>query len=199
MIQITTRTSLFTLLMMVAALLLAPTQGQARSEDCSSGACFPMTFTEDGQELVLRSTHLFRWWGFRVYSVALYTGPEFRKGSDILGDVPKRLVLHYHRSIDRGKMVQGAEVVIGRTPGIDMETIRERLDKVNNVYVDVRQGDEYAITYIPGRGTTIALNGERKVLAEGNDFASAYFGIWLGSNALNDGLKQSLLNFRLNN
>jgi hypothetical protein len=197
--QVITRTSLFTLVLVFAALLLMPSQGNARSEDCSSGACFPMQVTEDGQQLVLRSTHLFRWWGFRVYSVALYTAPEFRNGQDILGDVPKRLVLHYHRSIDRGKMIQGAEVVIGRTPDIDMDALRERVDRVNRVYVDVRSGDEYSITYLPGKGTTVALNGNSKVLVEGNDFAHAYFGIWLGSMALNDGLKQALLNFRLNN
>lgn len=164
-------------------------------EDCSAGACFPKSVTLNDTELVLRKTHLFRYWGFRVYSVALYTTPDFEKGDDILDDVPRRLVLHYHRSIEREKMIEGAEVVIPRNEGDNMDALKERLEKVNESYVDVSSGDEYAIDYLPGEGLVISLNGDPKVSVEGADFARAYFGIWLGENPINNGLKRALLDF----
>ncbi|MCC5875915.1 MAG: chalcone isomerase family protein [Candidatus Sumerlaeia bacterium] len=168
---------------------------KGNGEDCSAGACFPKAVILDDVEMKLRKTHLFRYWGFRVYSVALYTKADFRKGDDILDDVPKRLVLHYHRSIDRGKMIEGAEVVMPRNEGDNMDALKERLDKVNAAYVDVSSGDEYAIDYLPGKGLVISLNGEPTVSVEGADFARAYFGIWLGEKPINDGLKRTLLDF----
>lgn len=185
-------------------ILLLPSMGWSEGfeveagggEDCTSGACFPKEVILDGTSLKLRSTHLFRWWGFRVYSVALYTEPGFRKGDDILGDVPKRLVLHYHRNIEKDKMIEGAETVIPRNESNDMDALRERLDKVNAAYRDVSSGDEYAIDYLPGKGLAISLNDRHQVLVKGEDFARAYFGIWLGEKPINTGLRDALLDFK---
>lgn len=165
-------------------------------EDCSSGACFPRTVVVGESELPLRSTHLFRYWGFRVYSLAFYIGEEVPKGGDVLVDKPMRLVLHYHRNIARENMIEGAEKVIPRDPSNDMDSLRERLDKVNAAYSDVSSGDEYAITHIPGEGLTIALNGEDQITVEGFDFARAYLGIWLGEYPISDALRRAMLDFK---
>jgi hypothetical protein len=46
---------------------------------------------------------------------------------------------------------------------------------------------------VPGRGTTVSLNGEPLVEVEGADFARAYFGIWLGDDPMDRGLRKALL------
>ena len=46
---------------------------------------------------------------------------------------------------------------------------------------DVQKGDRYALTYVPGAGTTLALNGRPLGTIEGADFAAALFTIWLGT------------------
>lgn len=187
-------TRLFPLLALPALLMLAP-RAVLADEDCTSGACFPMTATVGDSELPLRSTHLFRYWGFRVYSAAIYIGREVGKGDDVLVETPMRLVLHYHRTIEPSNMIEGAEKVMPRDPENDMEALRDRLDRVNAAYEEVSRGDEYAVTYEPGVGLTIALNGEDQVTVEGFDFARAYFGIWLGPRPISDSLRQALLDF----
>ena len=56
----------------------------------------------------------------------------------------------------------------------------------------MKPGDRYALTYIPGVGTELALNGKPKGVIEG-DFAAAYFAIWLGAKPLDASLKAQLL------
>ena len=46
--------------------------------------------------------------------------------------------------------------------------------------MDVKPGDAYTLTHVPGRGTALRLNGRLLVRLPGDDFAPAYFRIWLG-------------------
>ena len=54
-------------------------------------------------------------------------------------------------------------------------------------------GDRYALTYLPGEGTELAKNGVRLALVPGEEFAEAYFGIWLGEAPLDRNLRDQLL------
>lgn len=58
----------------------------------------------------------------------------------------------------------------------------------------MKPGDCYGLTYTPGVGTELALNGVVKGTVEGADFAAAYFAIWLGPNPVNEALKLRLVN-----
>jgi hypothetical protein len=37
--------------------------------------------------------------------------------------------------------------------------IQGRIDRINAAYKNVKSGDRYSLTYLPGRGTELALNG----------------------------------------
>lgn len=74
--------------------------------------------------------------------------------------------------------------------------IQGRIDQINAAYKDVKPGDRYFLTYLPGRGTELALNGTPLIVIEGSDFAAAYFGIWLGREPIDDKLKRDLLKGR---
>jgi hypothetical protein len=54
-------------------------------------------------------------------------------------------------------------------------------------------GDRYALTYLPGVGTELSLNGRPLGTIPGEDFAAALFSIWLGPHPLDDDLKRTLL------
>jgi hypothetical protein len=49
------------------------------------------------------------------------------------------------------------------------------------------------LTYIPGRGTELALNGEPKGIIEGADFATALFSIWIGQKPIDESFKQQIM------
>jgi hypothetical protein len=58
-----------------------------------------------------------------------------------------------------------------------LEKLRPRIEKHNALYADVQPGDRYALTYVPGSGTELTLNGTPRGIIRGADFASAIFAI----------------------
>jgi chalcone isomerase-like protein len=71
-----------------------------------------------------------------------------------------------------------------------------RIEYHNSLYVDVKPGDRYSLTYVPGQGTKLRLNGVERGTIEGADFAAAIFSIWLGAKPMDNKFKRSLLGMR---
>jgi len=145
----------------------------------------------------LRNAALLRYLKFiKAYVAALYL-PEGVTAENVLSDVPKRLEINYLVSIKGPDFGKGAEptLKLNQTPA-ELAKLRGRIDRINAIYRDVKPGDRYALTYLPGRGTELALNGTPLTVIEGADFAAAYFGIWLGRDSTDDNLKRDLLKGR---
>jgi hypothetical protein len=132
----------------------------------------------------------------RAYVAALYL-PEGVAAEQVLSDVPKRLEINYLVSIKGTDFGKGAAPTLERnqTPA-ELTRLQGRIDRINAAYKDVKAGDRYSLTYLPGRGTELALNGTPLLTIEGADFAAAYFGIWLGREPIDDKLKRDLLKGR---
>jgi len=71
--------------------------------------------------------------------------------------------------------------------------LKPKIDEFNALYRDMAPGDRYALTYLPGRATTLSWNGKPLGTVAGPDFAAALFGIWPGDHPLDGGLKNLLL------
>jgi len=129
----------------------------------------------------------------KAYVAALYLGDGADRG-DIFGDVPKRLELSYFWKISGADFGKAGDQILARN--VDAQTLaalRPRLDRINALYRDIKPSDRYSLTYIPGVGTELALNGGRIGLIEGADFAAAYFRIWLGGDPIDARLRDQLL------
>ncbi len=157
------------------------------------GSEFEKSFSIENRKLELTGTGLFRYWGFKAYVGALY----LEKGAtadEVLMDKAKRIELEYRRAI-KGKNFGPATFKI-LAKNLDprmLDQLRPRIDYHNSLYEDVKPGDRYSLTYIPGRGTELALNDIPKGVIEGADFASAIFSIWLGPKPLNKTFKNQIL------
>ena len=181
----------FTLL---AACAMPPSHAQALTVE---NVTFADSIQSGPLTLPLHNAALLRYLKFiKAYVAALYL-PEGVKPDKVLSDVPKRLELHYLVSIKGPDFGKGAEPTLrlNQTPA-ELANLRDRIDRINAIYRDVKPGDRYALTYLPGRGTELTLNGTPLTVIEGADFAAAYFGIWLGRNSINDDLKRELLKGR---
>lgn len=129
----------------------------------------------------------------KAYVAALYL-PADVAPEQALADVPKRLEISYLVAIRGQDFDKGAAPVLKRNLSTDqLAQLQARLDRLNAAYRDVQPGDRYALSYHPGRGTELSLNGTPLVTIEGADFAAAYFGIWLGREPIDADLKKSLL------
>jgi hypothetical protein len=112
----------------------------------------------------------------------------------VLADVPRRLEIEYFWAIPANKFakVTGEGISRGTDPAT-FERLRNRIDQINTLYEDVEPGDRYALTYIPGVGTELALNGRPLGVVEGAGFSAALFAIWIGDEALDESLRRQLL------
>jgi hypothetical protein len=137
--------------------------------------------TSIGEKAVsLRGAGLMRWLKLvEVYVAALYL-PERTKPSEALSDIPKRLEISYLVAIKGADIGPVAETILARNvSGAELKRLRDRIDRLNAAYRDIKPGDRYALTYQPGKGTELSLNGEPLVTIEGADYAATYFSIWL--------------------
>jgi len=147
-----------------------------------------------GQTLPLRGTGRLVWMRMvTVYDAALYL-PGDVVGRDVLKDVPKRLELRYHISIKGPKFGESAVPFLEKNlPREELARLKPRLEQLNGLYRDVKEGDRYDLTYVPGKGTALSLNGEPLGTIEGADFAAAYFTIWLGAKPISDTMRDDLI------
>lgn len=181
-------------LLLAAVIVMVP--GSARALTVQ-GVTFAESVRAGDTVLMLHNAALLRYLKvIKAYVAAIYL-PEGVSPDNALGDVPKRLEISYLVSIKGPDFGKGAEPVLRRnqTPE-ELARLRGRIDHLNAIYRDVKPGDRYALTYLPGRGTELTLNGVPLTVIEGADFAEAYFGIWLGREPIDGGLKRGLLKNR---
>ena len=119
---------------------------------------------------------------FNVYVAALYQLPESGP-RDALADQPRHLEIEYLRDLSKPSFLEAAEDMLAKQHDrATIESIRPGIEAINKLYQDVKKGDRYALTYVPGIGTELFFNGESKGIVPGADFARIYFTIWLGEN-----------------
>ena len=130
---------------------------------------------------------------FKGYVAALYLGDGVEP-ADVLGDVPKRLELSYFWSISGSQFGKAGDEILAQNVDVEaLARLRPRLDRLNALYQDVKPGDRYSLTYVPGVGTELALNDRPLGVIDGADFGSAYFRIWLGDHPVDPRLRDQLL------
>jgi hypothetical protein len=146
------------------------------------------------QTIPLRGTGRLVWMRLvTVYDAALYL-PAGVPVKDVLQDVPKQLELSYHISIKGPKFGESAEPYLEKNvPSQELAKLRQRIEQLNKLYRDVKDGDRYALIYAPGIGTTLSLNNVPLGTIEGADFAAVYFAIWLGAKPISDSMRDDLL------
>ncbi len=127
-----------------------------------------------------------------ICDISLYCLPE-TDITDVLEATPKRLEIEYARSISAESLIKQGNSALEDT--FDEATIAqfaEPLDQINAAYVDVRDGDIYALEYIPGKGLSLYLNEKKKLEIEGDEFAAFYLSIWLGDEGKAKEIKEDI-------
>jgi len=180
------------ILSLVFAVVLVPASVVQSAE--IEGVRFPEQLQMGEAQLQLRGAGLLRYRSvFKAYVAALYLD-EAAPADDVLGEVPRRLEIEYFWSISADRFAEATIEGISRNVDAEaLEGLRSRIATFNELYEDIEPGDRYSLTYLPGRGTELALNGRAMGVVAGADFASALFAIWLGPNPLSEGLRRELL------
>lgn len=155
---------------------------------------FEESYTSQNKTLVLKGVSVLRYLHFiKAYAGALYMEDEVPT-DQVLLDRAKRLEVEYFHAL-KGQDF-GKATLEGLSENLDpktLERLRPKIDYHNSLYEDVKPGDRYSLTYIPGRGTELALNGESKGIIEGADFAAAIYTLWLGPRPYDKAFRQGLM------
>lgn len=158
------------------------------------GVYFKDSVAVDGTTLQIRGAGLFRFMRvIKAYVGALYM-LEGIPSENVLTDTPKRLEIEYFHAIKAEDFGSASNKILAQNVGAEeFERLKSRLEQQNALYKDVQPGDRYSISYVPGKGTELALNGKSLGVIQGADFASALYAMWLGKKPMNKSFKRQLL------
>jgi hypothetical protein len=179
------------MLLMTLSLTLQTTNLQAAE---IKGVVFDDSLRLGDITLPLRGTGLLKYLVFIDAYVAAFYLEEEVPSHKVLDDVPKCLKIQYFHAIKAKDFAVSTNKFIAANQSPEtVEALKPKIQQINALYDDVKPGDRYALTNIPGIGTELSLNSKAKGTIQGADFAAAVFSIWLGSNPIDKGLKRQLL------
>lgn len=180
----------------VAIFLIAtPVKADLNSGNAEiSGVKFPLSYSIEKKKLTLRGYAVLNYmYVIKAYAGAFYL-EEGKGRADALGKSARILELEYFRNIKGEDFAEATEVMIKKnvTPA-RYQAMKERVDRFNSLYRDVKPGDRYRALYIPGRGTSLYHNNRLISTTKGDDFAFAFFSVWLGKNPIDKNFRSILL------
>ncbi len=158
------------------------------------GVTLPDTVSVNGKDLVLNGMGLRKKAIFKVYVGALYLPAKSGDANTVIKlDEPKRMVMHFVRSVGKDKIVEGWREGFANNSPATLEALQQRLDEFAGLWADMADGDEAVMTYVPGTGLKLEIRGKEVGLIQGKVFADAVFACWLGPRPPSEDLKVGLL------
>jgi len=129
-----------------------------------------------------------------VYVAGLYVEHVSSNATKLVNaNEVKMLVLRFVRDVDRDDILDAWNTGFKKNSTVSLATIKPLVDRLNAWMPAFKKGDTLAFTYVPGEGVAVDINGTRKGLLKGDDFARSLFSIWLGPNPPTGALKRGLL------
>lgn len=158
------------------------------------GVIMPDTRELEGKQLKLNGQGLRKKFIFNVYVAGLYVENPSKDANAILkADEGRRVDMAMLRDLDKKTIVEAIQAGFEKNAGSNMPALKERLEKFIAVIPDLKKGQALTITYVPGKGTSVAGAGGASYTAEGKDFADALFSVWIGANPVDSDLKKGML------
>jgi hypothetical protein len=139
----------------------------------------------------LRTQTLFN---VKVYVLGLYLEKTSKDAAQVISsDQVKRARLSFLYNVDRAKVGKTISTGFEKNVKDQLPVLKPRLEKLLTLIPDLKEHDQLEVTYQPGKGTAVSVNGTEKGVIEGKDFAGALFSVWLGRNPVDEDLKSALL------
>jgi hypothetical protein len=175
-----------------AVLLLA---GEAPAAECDS-VSFPDSVSAGGGTLALNGLGIRKATMLKVhvYVAGLYLPAASGNAASILGaDEPWQLVLHFVRDVDGSDIRDAFQEGFEHSSGAALATLQPRVDALNAMVVDFKEGQQLTFTNMAGKGVTVDVNGAGGGEIDGTDFSAALLSIWIGEKPPNAELRTGLL------
>jgi len=164
--------------LLLSLLLLAPIAASAADV---AGVKMEDKTTVNGQTLVLNGAGLRKKFFIKVYVGGLYLPAKMSNPASILGsDTPRRMVMHFVYSVSKDQMCDAwDEGLEANTPNASAE-VKGAFKTLCSMMEAIPKGNRLVLTYVPGTGTTVEVNGKAKGTIPGKATADAVLATWLG-------------------
>src|SRR6516225_6406938 len=128
-----------------------------------AGVTLPDTAQVGGKALTLNGLGLRTKFAVKVYVVGLYLEQKSSDpGAIIKADAPKRIVMQFVHAATKNQMTDAFDESFNDNPPDAKKTMKADIDRLLGALDPIKEGDQMVFTYIPGTGTTFAINGKDK-------------------------------------
>lgn len=161
-----------------------------------SGVKLPEQIELAGTQLPLNGAGIRSKFIFDIYVGALYLPQKTKDVKQALAMAgPKRVLMHFlYDEVEKEKLTDGwNDGFEDNLSDKDFAAIKSRLADFNKLFVTVKKGDQILLDYVPGTGTQVIINMQRKGSVPGADFNLALLKVWLGDDPVDDDLKEAML------
>jgi hypothetical protein len=182
--------AIFTLMLILLALAWSGLAGAAEL----AGVSMPATMAVEGKVLKLNGLGLRTRFMVKVYVAGIYVENTSKNAADLISpDSVKFVRLAFVRDVDGPTVAKAIRDGFDKNSKPQMPVLKERLDKLIALVPDIKKGGDMTLTYIPGKGITMAAMGSERGILPGKDFADALFSVWLGPDPVDEDLKEGML------
>ena len=163
----------------ILSLLLVAPAGAASL----AGVTLPDKAEVKGQSLVLNGIALRKKFIIKVYVAGLYLPQKEKSAAKILGaDTPRRQVMHFLYGVSKDQMCEAwNDGLEANTPKAPAE-VKKAFTTLCGWMEPIKEGKELVLTYVPGEGTQVEVNGKVKGTLPGKPTADAILSTWIGPN-----------------
>ncbi|NYF78770.1 chalcone isomerase family protein [Granulicella arctica] len=159
-----------------------------------AGVTLPDTAQVGGTTLVLNGLGLRTKFMVKVYVAGLYLEQRSSDPNAILKtDAPKRIVMQFVHGASKSQITGAFDDSFNDNAPDARKTMKADIDRLLGALEPVKDGDQMVFTYVPGTGTTLAINGAEKVTIVGPAFEQVLFSVWLGPKPPSADLKKGML------
>ncbi len=159
-----------------------------------AGVTLPDAQQVADKNLVLNGLGLRTEFMVKVYVAGLYLTQKSSDANAIIKtDAPSRIVMQFLHGASKSQMADAFRQSFADNTPDAMNTMKPDIDQLLGALEPVKPGDQMIFTYVPGTGTSFAINGKDKVTIAGSAFRSVLLSVWLGPKPPTANLKKGIL------
>ncbi len=159
-----------------------------------AGVTLPDTEQVGSTKLVLNGLGLRTEFMVKVYVAGLYVE---QKSSDpnaiIKANAPNRIVMQFLHSASKSQMANAFKESFNDNTPDAVKAMQPDIDRLLGALEPLKMGDQMVFTYVPGTGTTLAINGLDKLTIAGSAFNPVLLSVWLGPKPPTAAVKKGML------
>ncbi|WP_148862426.1 chalcone isomerase family protein [Marinobacter fonticola] len=160
------------------------------------GVDIPEQVSANDSKLMLNGAGVRSKWFLDLYVGSLYVPQNQSNAQAIIdADEPQAIRLDIISGMITSDKMSSAtlEGFEASTDG-NMAPVQAEIDKFMKVFKEeIKEGDNFDLVYVPGEGTQVYKNGEKRDTIVGMPFKKALFGIWLSDEPAQEDLKAAML------